>query len=68
MQKLTRKKRYRFRHKRKGTFEGIYLKTEKLDADDPQDKEVLIVAIDTADGTGAEWLRRVKGAMSTTSG
>lgn len=68
MEKLTRRKRYRFQHQRKGTFEGIYLGMEKLDKDDPQDKEVWKVAIDTADGSGSEWLRRVAGATSTQSG
>ena len=68
MEKLTRRKHYRFQHQRKGAFEGIYLGMEKLDKDDPQDEAAWKVAIDTADGTGSEWLRCVAGATSTMSG
>lgn len=64
---LVRKKRYRFVHKRKGTFEGIFIKTEKADKEDEYDKEFWQVAMDTSDGSGSEWLRRAAGAASTLS-
>lgn len=64
---MTKKKRYRFVHKRKGTFEGIYLGKEKTPDGDLEDTEFLTVAMDTSDGSGSEWLRRAKNAEATTS-
>jgi len=65
--KLIKKRRYRFVHKRKGTFEGIFLGKGKVPEGDLQDNEFLTIAMDTSNGTGSEWLRRVKGAEATVS-
>lgn len=62
-----KKKRYKFVHKRKGVFAGIYLGKEKTPDGDPEDVEFLTVAIDTSEGSGSEWLRRAKNAEATTS-
>lgn len=65
--RLTKKRRYRFVHKRKGTFEGIFLGREATPAGDQEDKEFLTVAMDTSDGSRSEWLRRVAKAEATVS-
>lgn len=65
--RFTKQHRYRFVHKRKGTFEGIFLGKEEARPNDPCDKEYWTVAMDTSDGSGNEWLRRAAGAPSTTS-
>ncbi len=59
--------RYRFQHKRKGTFEGVMLGYIATPEGDKQDKEFWTVAIDTRDGSGSEWLRRGGGAEVTTT-
>lgn len=103
---LTRRRRYRIEHKRKGRFEGIYLRKLRsrppvINPDEPKieagtipcptcgrvvektiqsraegfqckpclkaDRELLIFAIDTSDGSGSEWLRRAKGQLSIES-
>lgn len=61
------KKRYRFVHQRKGTFEGIFLGKERAPPEDEVDTEFLTVAIDTSSGSGSEWLRRAAKAESTVS-
>jgi len=65
MDKLVLRKRYRFRHLRKGVFEGVFLNKEATPPGDSQDGEFWTVAIDTSDGSGCEWLRRAGGAQST---
>ncbi len=64
---LKEKHRYRFQHKRKGKFEGIFLGKEETPPGDPQDTEFWTVAMDTSDGSGSEWLRRTAGAEATIS-
>lgn len=65
--KLQRRKTYGFHHTRKGAFRGIYEGRVKAPKDDPEDTEFLTVAMDTSDGSGAEWLRRAAGAQVTTT-
>jgi hypothetical protein len=59
--------RYQWTHKRKGEFQGVFLAKEKTDPEDGADAEFLTVAMDTSDGSGAEWLRRTVGAEVTVS-
>lgn len=100
---LTRRRRYQVEHKRKGAFQGIYLRKQKsptpfIDLKAPKvkkgvtpcptcgatvinsiqtqaegfqckpclkaDRELLVFAIDTSDGSGSEWLRRSRGVQS----
>ena len=100
---LTRRRRYRIEHKRKGVFNAIFIRrawnpaTPVIVPDGPRlskkplacgtcgapvietvqtraegnqckpclkvDREFLVFAIDTSDGSGAEWLRRGKGTQ-----
>jgi hypothetical protein len=64
---MQEQRRYRFVHKRKGEFEGIFLGKEVAPPGDPCDTEFWTVAMDTSDGSGSEWLRRAAGAQATTS-
>jgi len=61
---LTERKRYRVVHTRKGAFEGIFLRYEQVYEGAPP---FPVVAIDTSDGSGSEWLRRAAGVQSTES-
>ncbi len=100
---LTRRRRYQIEHKRKGKFQGIFLRKQRspspfIDPTAPKvakgvtpcptcgatvvnsvqtraegfqcksclkaDRELLVFAIDTSDGSGSEWLRRSKDTQS----
>lgn len=67
MANLTVNARYRVVHQRKGTFEATFLGAKPTDEGDPQDREFWEMAIDTSEGSGAEWLRRAAGALVTIS-
>ncbi len=66
MQRPQRKQRHRFQHTSKGHFEGVMMGVKKT-PDDPTDSELWTVAIDTSNGSGSEWVRRVANAEITTT-
>jgi len=63
--KLEIGKEYSVTHKRKGFFRAVLLDMVPAPKTDREDSEFLTFEIDTSEGSGSEWVARVRGAAKT---